>query len=101
MFFLHACFCTTGLKFQKRLEEGIRSPGSGVTDGCEPPCGYGELNPGPLEEQPVLLTTDPLFLALSGHLKNPLTDVISLLMIAHNAMKSGNEGGLSGPVSES
>ena len=34
-------------------EEGIRS------DGCEPPCGCWELNSGPLEEQPVLLTAKP------------------------------------------
>ena len=36
-------------------EEGIRP----VIDGCEPPCGCWELNSGPLEEQPVLLTTEP------------------------------------------
>jgi hypothetical protein len=30
-----------------------------VTDGCEPPCGYWDLNSGPLEEQSVLLTTEP------------------------------------------
>jgi hypothetical protein len=30
-----------------------------VTDGCEPPCGYCDLNSGPLEEQLVLLTTEP------------------------------------------
>ena len=29
------------------------------TEGCEPPCGYWELNSGPLEEQSVLLTTEP------------------------------------------
>ncbi|ERE86056.1 histone deacetylase 2-like protein [Cricetulus griseus] len=28
-----------------------------TTDGCEPPCGYWELNSGPLEEQPVLLAS--------------------------------------------
>jgi hypothetical protein len=27
-----------------------------ITDGCEPPYGCWELNSGPLEEQPVLLT---------------------------------------------
>ena len=36
-------------------EEGIRSQ----ADGCEPPCGWWELNSGPLEEQSVLLTTKP------------------------------------------
>ena len=30
-----------------------------ITDGCEPPYGCWELNLGPLEEQPVLLTTEP------------------------------------------
>jgi hypothetical protein len=32
-----------------------------ITDGCEPPCGCWELNSGPLEEQSVLLTTEPSF----------------------------------------
>jgi hypothetical protein len=30
-----------------------------ITDGCEPPCGCWDLNSGPLEEQLVLLTTEP------------------------------------------
>jgi hypothetical protein len=30
-----------------------------ITDGCEPPCGNWELNSGPLEEQSVLLITEP------------------------------------------
>ena len=30
-----------------------------ITDGCVPPCGCWELNSGPLEGQPVLLTTEP------------------------------------------
>jgi hypothetical protein len=33
--------------------------GARATDGYEPPCGYWELNLGPLEEQLVLLTTKP------------------------------------------
>lgn len=33
--------------------EGIRNPGTGVTDKCELRYGYKELNPGPLEEQSV------------------------------------------------
>jgi hypothetical protein len=37
---------------QKRASDSI-------TDGCEPPCGCWELNSGPLEEQPVLLTSEP------------------------------------------
>ena len=30
-----------------------------ITDGDEPPCGCWKLNSGPLEEQGVLLTTEP------------------------------------------
>jgi hypothetical protein len=30
-----------------------------ITDGCKLPCGCWELNSGPLEEQPVLLTAEP------------------------------------------
>ena len=29
-----------------------------TTDGCEPPCGFWELNLGPLEEQAVLFKPD-------------------------------------------
>jgi hypothetical protein len=29
-----------------------------ITDGCEAPCGCWELNSGPLEEQPMLLTSE-------------------------------------------
>jgi hypothetical protein len=42
---------------QKRASDSI-------TDGCEPPCGCWELNSGPLEEQSVLLTTEPSLQAL-------------------------------------
>ena len=41
------------------LCENIESPGTGVTDSCELPCGCGELNLGPLGEQSVFLTTEP------------------------------------------
>ena len=30
-----------------------------IAGGCVPPCGCWELNPGPLEEQSVLLTSEP------------------------------------------
>ena len=32
-----------------------------MTDGCEPPCGWWELNSGSLEEKSVLLTSEPSF----------------------------------------
>ena len=51
-------YCSLGVSMSKR---GMRPCGTGVTDGCEPPHGYWELNSGPLEEQPVLLITEPSF----------------------------------------
>lgn len=46
---------------------------SGVEDGCEPPGGRWEPNLGPLQEQPVLLTTEsapqPQEFILLGFLK--------------------------------
>jgi hypothetical protein len=36
-----------------------RASSDPITDGCEPPCGCWELNSGPLEEQLVLLTSEP------------------------------------------
>ncbi|XP_060244202.1 MAP/microtubule affinity-regulating kinase 3 isoform X3 [Meriones unguiculatus] len=38
-----------------------------TADGCEPPCGFWELNSGPLEEQPVFLTTESSLQPLSQH----------------------------------
>jgi hypothetical protein len=34
---------------------------TGVTDVCGPSCGAWESNTGPLEKQPVFLTTEPTF----------------------------------------
>jgi hypothetical protein len=44
--------------YPQRSEEGIRFPGTGVTDGCEPLCECRESNLGSLEEHPVLLTVE-------------------------------------------
>ena len=41
------------------LCEGARYPGIVVTGSCQLPCGCWELNPGPLEEQSVMLTAKP------------------------------------------
>ena len=48
VFCLHVC-----------LYKGSRSPETVVTNSFEMPCGYRELNLGLLEQQPVLLTTEP------------------------------------------
>ena len=58
---LSASLCTTDMQYLWRPEEGIISEDTGVTEGCELPCGCSELNLGPLEEQPVLLTDKPTF----------------------------------------
>jgi hypothetical protein len=50
--------------YSQRPEEDIRSSGTRVADDCGLPCDCWELNPGPLEEQPVLLTIEPYFLLL-------------------------------------
>ncbi|ERE67235.1 MMP37-like protein [Cricetulus griseus] len=52
---LHVYLCP------ERPEEGIGLPGIGVTDSCEPSCGFWEWNPGLLEMQPVFLATEPTF----------------------------------------
>lgn len=42
------------------LEERFRSPETGVTGYCEPPCGGWELNRDPLKEYSVLSMIEPL-----------------------------------------
>jgi hypothetical protein len=51
-------FCLHECMYLQRAEEGIRSPGTGVVYSCELPDGCWELNLGPLEEQPVILTPE-------------------------------------------
>jgi hypothetical protein len=41
--------------------EGVRCPGTNTTDDCELLCGCWELDLGPLQDQPELLTTEPTF----------------------------------------
>ena len=53
-----ACLCL----FMCVTPGGVRSPGTGVTDGCYPPLyhsftGYWEMNLGTLKEHPMLLIT--------------------------------------------
>ena len=54
---LPACMFTCVLCLW-RPGEGIRSPKTGVTDGCLTLCGSLESNPGPLEDQPGLLAVE-------------------------------------------
>lgn len=66
---LHVCYAHRG-------QGGIRSLGTGVTDGCKPPHECWKLNPGSLEEQPVVLTTQLSFQPLC-----PLPKDISLCTV--------------------
>jgi hypothetical protein len=50
----------------------VSPPGTEVTGSCELPCGCWELNLGPLDKQPMLLTTE-LFISSS-----PKTTFLSL-----------------------
>ena len=50
------CMCTMCMQYLRKPEEGTRSSGTGVTDGCESLCGCWEPNTGLLEKQPTLLT---------------------------------------------
>jgi hypothetical protein len=53
------CLCSVCMQGLWRLIEGVGFHGIGVADSCELPCGCWELNLGPLEEQPVFLTSEP------------------------------------------
>lgn len=43
------------LGYQKRVSD---APGAGVIVGCDLPCGFWELNPSPMEDQPMLITIE-------------------------------------------
>ena len=49
-------FCSSHKMSLQTHQERTSDP---ITDGCEPPWGWWKLNSGPLEEQSVLLTTEP------------------------------------------
>jgi hypothetical protein len=52
--------CTLRVYHTMTLEtrRGHETSGTGLSDLCEPPCGFWELNLGPLEKQPTLLTAE-------------------------------------------
>lgn len=58
MYEYFACMCVCAPCICLVLEDSIGSPGTGVTDDCEPPCGCWKWDLHPLEEQAVLSATD-------------------------------------------
>ena len=74
MFCLHVCLC-----------EVVGSSGTGASDSCELPCRFWELNPGPLEEHPVLLAPQQ---SLQAHLNRFLGVVLNVLPIGQWSLPS-------------
>jgi hypothetical protein len=52
IYLIYECSAAYTTTCQKKATDAL-------TDGREPPCGCWELNSSPLEEQPVLLTSEP------------------------------------------
>ena len=67
-------------------------PWTWITDGCESPCGCWDLNPGPLEEQPVLLTAEPSLQPLMWPLPTP---AVGYHIVVGTAVSDSNSYGLS------
>jgi hypothetical protein len=61
---MYVCAPHTCLVFTEARSELLGPLGQGLEEVCELPCGCWELNPGPLEEQPVFLTDDPSLLCI-------------------------------------
>lgn len=51
MFFLHVFVHASMYLLLMRTEENTASTGTGVKDGCGPPCGWWEVDMGPQQEQ--------------------------------------------------
>lgn len=51
-----ACMPTTCMQCHNMPEEGITSPGTVGTNGCEPLCGFREMNLGILHHSAISLT---------------------------------------------
>jgi hypothetical protein len=63
LFYVYECFtciyvCAPYVPGVQEDQKIFQIPESRVTDACESLCGCWELNPGPLQEQPVLLTSE-------------------------------------------
>jgi hypothetical protein len=54
------------------MPEGQKRVPNLLIDGYEPPCGCWELNSGPLDEQPVILTSEPSLHPSTAFLKDDL-----------------------------
>jgi hypothetical protein len=70
---IHICLQT----HQKRVSNPI-------SEGCEQPCGYWELNSGPLEEQVVLLTAEMSLQPLKFNFNEQTSPQIFIVILIFN-----------------
>lgn len=94
------------------LETHQKRASDPITDGREPPCGYWELNSGPLEGQSTLLTTEPTLWAQDNFYKDnffnggwPTGSEIQFVIIKagrkHGSIQAGSAGGAESATSSS
>ena len=93
-FILHGCFvstyvCNTCTQCPWKPGRSVGSPRTGVTDGCEPPCGCWESYLGPVEEQPVSLVTEQSLQPL-GALKHLLQANLHLRAASYTTRLNGS-----------
>ena len=50
---MYVCICICMSEYPACTPAGQKRAPDSITDGCEPPCSFWELNSTPLEEQPV------------------------------------------------
>lgn len=60
---LHEVMCTVCVQ---KPRDVFRSSSTEVADSREPPCACWELNPSPLQEQPMLFTAEAISLAYNN-----------------------------------
>jgi hypothetical protein len=91
VFCMHASLCTLFVWCPWRPEDGAGVLVTGIIELVESPCRSWELNLGPLEEQPVLLTAEPalqspnLFLRWASHGKYWKQVVINTSLISNTS----------------
>jgi hypothetical protein len=86
VFFLKILFIIYLLFHCHCLQTHQKRPSDPITDGCEPPCGCWDLNSGPLEEQSVLLTTEPSLQPLVRTLNFQITVIIFSFLFGVNLL---------------
>lgn len=67
--FTYIYFCTMYKQWPRRPEEGVRSPLTGATGGCDPCCGCQEQNQDLLEDVSMFLMAEPSLQTLDTSFK--------------------------------